>query len=92
VCLKCFSGGCTDQALNHSRLHFQQHTHPIALNIQLIERPQSEPIKVDKLAVGMPGGIDNDKDLWETVLTLKCLSCEKVLDHADVRELILANY
>lgn len=84
MCLKCFHGGCLVGDLQHSRLHFEQQNHPLVLNIRQVAKQQNEPIKVDKLAVGVQGGIDNEKELWETQLTLKCLACAVVLDHTNV--------
>ena len=33
------------------------------------------------MAIGKPGGIDAETDHYETVISLKCLQCNVVLDH-----------
>lgn len=35
------------------------------------------------MAIGKPGGIDPEQDDFETVVTLKCLACNKALDHTN---------
>lgn len=33
------------------------------------------------MAIGKPGGIDADTDNYDTIVSLKCLACNLVLDH-----------
>jgi ubiquitin carboxyl-terminal hydrolase 5/13 len=40
-----------------------------------------KPAQITKLAIGKPGGIDPDVDNYDTIVTLKCLECNKALDH-----------
>ncbi|KAL4447002.1 hypothetical protein ABPG74_014974 [Tetrahymena malaccensis] len=83
VCLKCLNGSCIS-GQNHSLLHFQQHNHPIVLNIKLIERPpqqQEEQQDLTKLAIGKPGGAIANQIEYDEIYTLRCLACNKNLDN-----------
>jgi ubiquitin carboxyl-terminal hydrolase 5/13 len=90
VCLKCFNGGCANQERNHSFQHFNFSQHPLTMNIKMVlkERdPAKKPAQITKLAIGKPGGVDADVDDYDTIVTVKCLQCNKELDH---RQPILA--
>jgi len=69
VCLRCLQGFCSD--LGHSRHHYEQSNHPLALNIRKIpiEPEADESKKITKLAIGVEGGADiEDKFITETTL------------------------
>lgn len=42
-----------------------------------------KPAQITKLAIGKPGGIDPDIDNYDTLVSLKCLECNKQLDHTN---------
>lgn len=78
-------------------LHYNMSKHPITLNIKqvlkvfshfpynLIQEPEerAKPAQITKLAIGKPGGIDPEVDNYDTIVSLKCLACEKQLDHTN---------
>lgn len=78
VCLKCLVGSCAE---THSRAHAEQKQHPLVLNITQTPNESTELTKVTKLAIGKPGGIDNDTDKWETHVKVYCYACNVYLDH-----------
>ena len=88
VCLKCFNGSCHDHAVQHVAL--QQH--PLALSIQKIcKNPTAtfDPVKITKLAIGKPGGIDFQAEEYETITKLICLQCNKeVKPSNDTQQLV----
>ena len=45
------------------------------------EQGEKQPIKITKLAIGKPGGVDPDVDEYDTVVAVKCQACNKALDH-----------
>ncbi len=77
VCLKCFNGGCVNEARNHSFLHFNMSQHPLSMNIQMVlkekDPTKQKPVQITKLAIGKPGGVDPEVDDYDTIVTVKCL-------------------
>ena len=60
------------------------------MNIKLVLKendPANKPVHMSKLAIGKPSGVDPDVDDYDTIVTVKCLQCNKELDH---RQPILA--
>lgn len=55
-----------------------------------VKEGSEQPAQITKLAIGKPGGIDAEKDEYETHTTLKCLACQKELDknHPEVKGLV----
>jgi ubiquitin carboxyl-terminal hydrolase 5/13 len=53
------------------------------MNIKMVEKEKGEkkPVQITKLAIGKPGGIDPDVDDYDTIVTVKCLNCNKELDN-----------
>jgi hypothetical protein len=52
------------------------------LKIQKVLKAQEgEAVKVTKLAIGKPGGIDPEADKYETSVRVFCFSCNAYLDH-----------
>lgn len=51
--------------------------------VRIFKTPKSvdEPVKVTKLAIGKPGGIDPEQDKWETSVKVYCHACDAFLDH-----------
>ena len=37
------------------------------------------------MAIGKPGGIDAEKDKYDTIVSLKCLKCNIIMNHTDER-------
>jgi ubiquitin carboxyl-terminal hydrolase 5/13 len=87
VCLRCFVGSCCpsdEPALkNHSCIHFSKTEHPIVVRIFKTPKKVDEPVKVTKLAIGKPGGIDPETDNFETSVKVYCHSCKAYLDHSN---------
>ena len=85
VCMRCFLGSCRPNGPddeNHSLIHFKNTDHPIVLNIKKVEKETSnEPVKITKLAIGKPGGIDPEADKYDEVVSVYCHKCNKNLDH-----------
>jgi len=86
VCLKCFVGSCNPHGVaaaeNHSCIHFKNTEHPLVMQIFKTPKKVNEPLKVTKLAIGKPGGIDAETDNWETSVNVWCHSCLTHLDHS----------
>lgn len=58
--------------------------HPLTMNIKMVLKekdPAKKPAQITKLAIGKSGGVDPDVDDYDTVVTVKCLQCNKELDH-----------
>ena len=54
------------------------------MNIKMVLKekdPAKKPAQITKLAIGKPGGVDADVDDYDTIVTVKCLQCNKELDH-----------
>ena len=86
VCLRCLIGSCSDpneiDERNHSRIHFKNNQHPLVLRIRKVPKAQDGgPVKVTKLAIGKPGGIDPEVDKYETHVQVFCFACNAYLDH-----------
>jgi ubiquitin carboxyl-terminal hydrolase 5/13 len=86
LCLKCFSGVCSNEIFNHKLIHMQQNNHLVYLNIKQVKKiPNEENIsemsKVTKLAIGKPGGADFSGEEYEMQLTVRCLACNITIDY-----------
>ncbi|KPI39372.1 Ubiquitin carboxyl-terminal hydrolase 14 [Cyphellophora attinorum] len=70
VCLTCFNGGCAGDR-NHARLHYEQTSHPVVLNIRRtrkhIQRDEP-PAKLTKLAIAA----ETEEDKYDTVVQVHC--------------------
>ncbi|KAI9207417.1 uncharacterized protein BJ171DRAFT_492677 [Polychytrium aggregatum] len=76
VCLSCFNGGCLGNDRNHSALHFAKTSHPLAVNIKRVPKPERTdaappPTKITKLAIEAP----KEDELFDFITSLKCLAC-----------------
>lgn len=78
LCLKCLVGSCRE---THSKDHAQSKQHPLVLNIIKVPTLNDNLTKVNKIAIGMPGGIDNETDKYETIIKVYCYTCNAYLDH-----------
>ena len=61
--------------------------HPLCMNIKMILKekdPAQKPLQITKLAIGKPGGVDPEVDDYDTLVTVKCLECQKQLDHGSL--------
>jgi hypothetical protein len=60
------------------------------MNIKKTRKPSDGSVKVSKLAIGKPGGIDPETDNFETSVTVFCYHCQKHLDinHPKIKPLI----
>lgn len=88
VCLRCFVGSCNDPnepaERNHSMIHSKNSEHPLVLKIQKVPKAkEGEAVKVTKLAIGKPGGIDPEVDKYDTIVRVFCFSCNAYLDHTN---------
>ena len=86
VCLKCFVGSCNPAGVgagkNHSCIHYKNTQHPLVLQIfKTPKKVEGEPVKVTKLAIGKPGGIDPEQDRFETAVKVWCHACQTHLDY-----------
>lgn len=70
VCLTCFNGGCAGDR-NHARLHYEQTSHPVVLNIKRtrkhIQRDEP-PAKLTKLAIAA----ETEEDKYDTAVQVHC--------------------
>ena len=80
MCLRCFVGSCSKNG--HSQIHFKNSEHPLVVKIfKTLKKSDGEAVKVTKLAIGKPGGIDPETDKYDTSVKVYCYSCDKYLDH-----------
>ena len=80
VCLRCFVGSCSKKG--HSEIHFKNSEHPLVVKIfKTPKKLDGEAVKVTKLAIGKPGGIDPETDKFDVSVKVYCYSCNKYLDH-----------
>jgi len=64
--------------------HFNFANHPLTMNIKKIlkvDEQEKKPQQITKLAIGKPGGVDAEQDDYDTIVTVKCLACNKAFDH-----------
>lgn len=64
---------------NHSIIHYKNTGFPLVLRIEKI-KVNSDPIVIEKLAIGKSGGIDCEADRYETQTKVYCHKCDKYID------------
>lgn len=88
VCLKCFDGCCYTRDDNHTKLHITKKNHNIYMNLKEIKIEKKEKeVKITKLAVGVPGGAEIEKDEYEQKIEIKCISCNKTIPYENNEKL-----
>ena len=81
VCLKTLVGFCADPEKNCVQRQFEKTGNPLYLNIKMtpvVQKDENGNIvveKVNKLAIGMEGGIDANVGKYDTTTTVVCLHC-----------------
>ena len=65
-------------------IHYKNTGHPLVLRIKkTLKESDEEPVKVTKLAIGKPGGIDPEQDKYDTHVRVFCFNCNMYLDHTN---------
>jgi len=71
VCLRCLVGSCSQKG--HSEIHYKNTDHPLVVKIfKTLKKNDDEPVKVTKLAIGVPGGIDPETDKYDVSVKVYC--------------------
>jgi len=74
--------------MTHNQTHYANtycspnDQHPLYMNIKMTRKPLLEEdrcVRITKLAIGMPGGIDAEQDRYETKVTVFCHACNQEL-------------
>ncbi len=70
VCLRTFVGHANPPDVpeeeNFSLIHYKNTGNPLVMNIREVPKADGQPVKITKLAIGKPGGIDADADKYAT--------------------------
>ena len=85
VCLKTLVGhsnpkGVPDEQ-SFSKINVKNTGHPLVMIIKKTKKATDGPVKVTKLAIGKPGGIDPETDNYDTSVSVYCHFCKKYLNH-----------